>query len=152
MLGDQQVYSKRQLAFHQIKHGTRNKLRTRGRRFNSRSQAWTSAPTSLPRELVVVLFFMKSTRPAVDPRGYIAGERRASLRVCAHHSSAVFDQVVSLERERARGYSVSIPRTSLVFSEPFSTRETSFSCKGFRDSSPTKGLKTITPRVEGSAL
>ena len=29
----------------------------------ARSQACTSAPTSVPRELVVVLFFMKSTRP-----------------------------------------------------------------------------------------
>ena len=53
----------------------------------------------MARELVVVLFFMKSTRPGVDPRGYSAGERRASLRVCAQHSSAVFDQVVSCERE-----------------------------------------------------
>ncbi len=32
--GDQPVYSKWQLAFHQIKNGTTDKLRTRGRRFN----------------------------------------------------------------------------------------------------------------------
>jgi hypothetical protein len=47
----------------------------------ARSQAFTSAPTNLPRELVAVLFFMKSSRPSVDPGGYIAGERipRTSL-------------------------------------------------------------------------
>jgi hypothetical protein len=66
----------------------------------ARLQARTSAPTSLPRELGTVLFFMKSTRPAMDPEGYSTGERRVSLRVCAQHSPAVFGQVVCHERSR----------------------------------------------------
>jgi hypothetical protein len=57
----------------------------------ARSQACAFAPTNLLRELhMVVLFLMKSSR-----RHIIVAERRASLRDCAQHSSAVFGQVVS---------------------------------------------------------
>jgi hypothetical protein len=55
---------------------------------------------------------------------------------------SVRSSCVMRESARARSCSVSIPRTSLVFFEPFSTRDTSFSWKGLRGSSPTKGFKT----------
>ena len=84
-----------------------------------RSHARASAPTSLPRELWLCCSFMKSSRPVVDPEGTALGRG-------GRHSESVHSTLLQYTTklchvcERARGCSVSNPRTSLVFSHPCS--------------------------------